>query len=149
MPEVRLAYLFGSRALARAREESDFDIAVLVDGATARDERGRTIRRLAGKLGREVSSAHLDLVILNDAPALLRHRVIRDGVLLWERAPEDRVRFAIQTIRDYQDGSYRRDQFTRRRIERLRKKDVDGGSRDLLQKARSAGRLLAKARGVS
>lgn len=149
MPEVRLAYLFGSRALARARKESDFDIAVLVDDATARDERGRTIRRLAGKLGREVSSAHLDLVILNDAPALLRHRVLRDGVLLWERALEDRVRFAIQTIRDYQDGSYWRDQFTRRRIERLRKRDVDGGSRDLLQKARSAGRLLAKARGVS
>jgi predicted nucleotidyltransferase len=144
-----LAYLFGSRALGRARQESDFDIAVLVDAATAGGERGRTIRRLAGKLGREVSSARLDLVILNDAPALLRHRVLRDGVLLWERAPEDRVRFAVQTIRDYQDGWYRREQFTRRRIERLRTRGVDGGSRDLLQKARSAGRLLAKAGGVS
>jgi hypothetical protein len=149
LPEVRLAYLFGSRAGDRAREDSDFDIAVLVDGRAIGEDRGRLIRRLAGRLGRKVSSALVDVVILNDAPALLRHRVLRDGVLLMARSPEDHVRFAIRTIRDYQDGWYRREQFTRRRIERLQKRRADGGSGDLLEKARSAGRLLAKARGVS
>ena len=67
-------------------------------------DRGTTVRRLAARLGRVVSAALIDLVILNDAPALLRHRVLRDGRVLFQRGPEGRVRFAVQTIRDYQDG---------------------------------------------
>jgi uncharacterized protein len=149
MPEVRLAFLFGSRACGRSRPESDFDIAVLVDEKTAGEDRGRVIRRLASRLGREVSSELIDLVVLNDAPALLRHRVLRDGVALFQRAPEDRVRFAAKAIRDCQDGFFRREQFTRRRIENLKARKVDGRSRDLLEKARSVGRLLGKAKSVS
>ena len=118
LPEVRLAVLFGSRAHQRHRQDSDFDIGILLDDGTARADRGLTIRRLAGRLGREVSSALVDLVILNDAPTLLRHRVLRDGVLLFQRAPAERVRFAVKTIREYQDGQIRRDRFT------------GGGSRD-------------------
>ncbi|MGH9390171.1 MAG: nucleotidyltransferase domain-containing protein, partial [Vicinamibacteria bacterium] len=57
MPEVRLAFLFGSRASGRSREDSDYDVAVLVDEKTAREDRGPTVRRLASRLGREVSSA--------------------------------------------------------------------------------------------
>jgi predicted nucleotidyltransferase len=134
--EVRLAYLFGSRARGVARAESDFDIAVLLTPDAAAAERGGTIRRLAAMLGREVSAAYVDLVVLNDAPALLRQRVLRDGVLLVQRSPEDRVRFAVRTIRDYQDGQVRRDWFTRQRIRRLRRRDADGGSRDLLEETR-------------
>jgi predicted nucleotidyltransferase len=147
--EVRLAFLFGSRARGRAREDSDFDIAVLLDQDAARAERGQTVRRLAAGLGREVSSTLIDLVILNDAPALLRHRVLRDGILLLQRSPEERVRFAVETIRDYQDGSVRREEQTRRRIGRWKAKNFHGGSGDLLEKARSASRLLRKAHRVS
>jgi predicted nucleotidyltransferase len=145
MGDVRLAFLFGSRARGRARADSDFDVAVLLDEAAARADRGETIRRLAGRLGSVVSSALLDLVVLNDAPALLRQRVLRDGVLLHQRSPEERVRFAIRTLREYQDGQIRRERFTRRRIERLKAGPDDGGSGDLLEKARGAARLLAKA----
>jgi predicted nucleotidyltransferase len=145
MAEVRLAYLFGSRAMGRARPDSDIDVAVLLDEASAAAERGAVIRRLAGRLGREVSSTLLDIVVLNDAPALLRHRVLKDGRLLMARSPEDRVRFAIRTIRDYQDGQVRREWATRQRIQRLQAGTSDGGSRDLLEKARRVGRLFDKA----
>jgi len=148
MPEVRLAFLFGSRARGQARKDSDFDIAVLVDDRLASEDRGKLIRSFAARLGREVSSRLLDIVILNDAPALLRHRVLRDGIILFERAPEERVRFSIKTIRDYQDGFVRREAFTRRRIERLKAKTNDGGSGDLLEKARGAAKRLRKAQGV-
>jgi predicted nucleotidyltransferase len=148
MPEVRLGFLYGSRARGESRSDSDFDIALLVDESTAREERGAVIRRLASRLGRAVSSTLLDLVILNDAGALFRHRVLRDGTLLYQRSPEDRVRFAIRAIQDYQDGFYRRSEFTKKRIERLKSRKTDGGSRDLLEKARRAGRLLGKAKGV-
>jgi hypothetical protein len=87
----------------------------------------------------------LDIVLLNDAPALLRHRVLRDGILLFQRSHEERVRFAIKTIRDYQDGYIRREGFTKSRVEKLKANTDDGGSGDLLEKARGAARLLRKA----
>jgi hypothetical protein len=149
VPGVRLGFLFGSRALGHPRQDSDFDVAVLVDEPLASEEPGKTIRALAARLGREVSSERLDIVLLNRAPALLRHRVLRDGILLFQRAPAERVRFAIKTIRDYQDGCIRREEFTRRRIERLKGKTIDGGPRDLLEKARGAARLLRKAQKLS
>jgi hypothetical protein len=149
LAEVRLAFLFGSRARGRAREDSDFDMAVLLDESAARADRGSTLRRLAARLGREVSSTLIDLVILNDAPALLRHRVLRDGILLVQRAPEERVRFTVETIRDYQDGCIRREEHTRRRIGGWKAKTFHGGSGDLLEKARGAARLLRKAHRVS
>jgi hypothetical protein len=145
---VRLAFLFGSRARGRARADSDFDVAVLV-GEERTQERDADLRRILSRLGREVSSAHLDVVLLNDAPPLLRHRVLRDGLLLFERRPGERARFGRRTIREYQDGSVRRDEFTRRRIARLKGAGAtDGGPGDLLEKARSAARLLAEAEGL-
>lgn len=148
-PNVRLGFLFGSRARGQARANSDYDIAVLMDDRCAGSGSFRTISDLAARLGREVSSTKLDLVLLNDAPILLRHRVLRDGTLLYQRTAADRVRFVIRTIRDYQDGTVRRAEFTRRRIDRLKAGVTDGGCGDLLEKARSTARLLGKAQSVS
>jgi predicted nucleotidyltransferase len=147
VPGVRLAFLFGSRARGQGRADSDFDVAVLVDAPQADD--GSALRALLARLGREVSSVHLDVVVLNEAPVLLRHRVLRDGAVLFERDPEERPRFARRTLREYQDGAYRRALFTERRIQRLKSGGAgDGGPRDLLEKARSAARLLAAPGGV-
>ena len=146
---VRLGFLFGSRASGRARRNSDYDIAVLLDERRVAADRFETISTLAGRLGREVSSTKLDLVILNDAPILLRQRVLRDGTLIFERTAADRVRFATRTIRDYQDSYIRRAEFTRRRIARLKAGRTDGGRGDLLEKARGTAQLLGKAQGVS
>jgi predicted nucleotidyltransferase len=149
LPEVRLAFLFGSRAHGQGRPDSDVDIGLLLDDEAAGAERGGTIRRLAGRLGKVVSSALLDIVVLNDASALLRQRVLRDGVLLHERVDGERVRFAVRTTREYQDGQVRRDEFTRRRIRRLTGTQNHGGPGDLLKKARGVARLLGQAGRVS
>lgn len=123
LPEVRLAFLFGSQATGRARPDSDVDVALLVDDAEVRDPgaTGRTLRRIAGRLGREVASTRLDLVLLNQAPALLRHGVLRDGLVLWERSPGERARFARRTIRDHQDTQVRRERLRVARIRRLKR----------------------------
>lgn len=94
LPEVRLGYLFGTRASDHARPTSDLDIAVLVDGrhAAGPKEINRTVRRLASRLSGEISSTLLDIVLLNNAPVLLRHRVPRDGQLLFARDEVTRVR---------------------------------------------------------
>ena len=144
---VRLAWLHGSRARGTARRESDIDVAVLLDDDQAANPTAikDSIWRLAGVLGREVPSDRLDLVFLNDAPALLRHRVVRDGVLLFARSEAERVRFVLQTIREYQDIEPRLREHTRRRVERLRERGANGRFGDILETARRAGRLLGPA----
>ena len=124
--------------------ESDIDVAVLVDDdhAATPSSIKDSYWRLAGTLGREVPSDRLDLVLLNDAPVLLRHRVIRDGVLLFARSETERVRFVLRTIREYQDLEPRLREHTRRRVERLKEGRVHGRYGDLLETARRAGRLL-------
>ena len=121
-PTVRLAYLFGSRARGAARPESDIDVAVLVDDACVVTPTlvKETIWRLIPAMSGDVRSDLIDLVLLNGAPALLRHRVVRDGVLLAARTDAERARFVRGTIRDYQDIEPRLREFTRQRIRRLR-----------------------------
>ena len=140
LPEVRLAYLFGSRVKGSARPDSDLDIAILVDDrlAAGPGEINRTIRRLAGRLSGEIPSESLDVVLLNTAPALLRHRVLREGLLLHARSDTERVRFAIRAIRDYQDMEPRLAEHRRRRIARLKRGRTRGRSGDILQAARRA-----------
>ena len=140
LPEVRLAYLFGSCATGLPRPDSDLDIAVLVDDGAAAGpgEVNRTIRRLAGRLGGDIPSEGLDIVLLNTAPALLRHRVLRDGLLLHARSETERVRFALCAIRDYQDMESRLAEHRRQRIARLKKGRTRGRSGDILQAARRA-----------
>ncbi|MCY4119905.1 MAG: nucleotidyltransferase domain-containing protein, partial [Acidobacteria bacterium] len=121
-PIVRLAWLFGSRVRGTARAESDVDVAVLVDDACAdgsgalKDSYFRLIPLLTGA----VRSDLIDLVILNHAPPLLRHRVIRDGVLLYARAEAERVRFAHRTLREYLDFEPRLREQTRLLVRRMK-----------------------------
>ncbi|MFC1705643.1 nucleotidyltransferase domain-containing protein [Planctomycetota bacterium] len=149
--EIRLAYLFGSRATERVRQESDIDVAILVDEAAARDVSAEVslIRRLAGRLGREVSSDLLDVVILNRASQVLCYRVLRDGVLLYERSQEERVQFFVRTVRELHDSEHRRGKLTEWRIERLRGGLTHGGERGLLDEARGVAPLLGEAEGAS
>ena len=144
---VRLAWLHGSRARGTARRESDIDVAVLLDDDHAANPTAikDSIWRLAGRIGREVPSDRLDLVLLNDAPALLRHRVVRDGILLFARSEAERVRFVLRTVREYQDLEPRLREHTRRRVERLRERRATGRYGDILETARRAGRLLGPA----
>lgn len=60
-PDVRLAYLFGSRARGSERPNSDFDIAVLMADAAVRDAGGvnRSIRRLAARLADPVPAERI------------------------------------------------------------------------------------------
>ena len=144
--QVRLAYLFGSQGRGSARADSDVDVAVLLDDEAVADPTRvkDAIWRLGDVLGRHVGSERLDLVVLNHAPALLRHRVLRDGRLLHARSETERVRFVVRTLREHQDSEPRLREHTRRRIERLTGGRPGGRCGDLLEAARGAGRLLAR-----
>jgi uncharacterized protein len=83
--EVLEAYLFGSVARQEAQAHSDVDVAVYADpAALIRPGFG-----LEAELGSVLSSAlgrdDVDVTLLNTAPILLYHRVLKDGLRLLSR----------------------------------------------------------------
>jgi uncharacterized protein len=102
---VLLAYLFGSRAVQNCGALSDIDVAVYV-GAEVDTFRYRL--RLIEDLSRATGAEKIDLVILNDATPLLKHEVIKVGVVL-KGGAEERVPFEAAVLREYLDTAYLRD----------------------------------------
>jgi predicted nucleotidyltransferase len=84
-PYVLEAYLFGSQARGEARRMSDVDVAVYLDPELTPDKPFGIAAELAADLIGALGRNDVDLVILNDAPPLLYHRVLRDGERLLSR----------------------------------------------------------------
>jgi predicted nucleotidyltransferase len=70
---IAVAYLFGSRASATQRPDSDADVAVLTQRPLGLLEREALARRLAEAL----EAPRVDLVVLDDAGLQLRGRVVQ------------------------------------------------------------------------
>lgn len=100
---VAAAVLFGSQARDSAGPLSDIDIGIwyLPD----LDPASRLALRL--DLDRAATEAlrtdEVDVVMLNSASPLMRHRAIRDARLLVDRVPVIRVRLEARAIIDYLD----------------------------------------------
>ncbi len=95
------AYLFGSAARGTAGPASDIDVAVLYAADPPGTLEGRPFRleaELERKLGRPVQ-----VVLLNDAPLDLVHRVLLDGRLVLERNRSARIRFEVRARAEYFD----------------------------------------------
>lgn len=100
-PELVAAYLFGSVSRDTATGESDVDIGILLQSTPPgrlQDLRSALEGLLERALGRSVQ-----VVVLNQAPADLVHRVLRDGRLLVDRDRGARIRFEVRTRNEYFD----------------------------------------------
>ena len=82
--EILEAYVFGSAATGQAQAHSDIDIAVYLLDRPSASAFGYEAD-LASALMRELGSDGVDVVVLNEAPPLLYHRVLRDGVRILSR----------------------------------------------------------------
>jgi predicted nucleotidyltransferase len=79
-PEILEAYIFGSHARGQAQAHSDLDAAVYVEPARLSEGLFGYQAKLTTALATELGNDAVDVVILNRAPPLLYHRVLRDGV---------------------------------------------------------------------
>ena len=102
-PGVLAAYVFGSVATGRTRRNSDVDIAVLLGDNIRPSGMFRYRLRLISELGSALHRPDVDVVILNEAPPLLAHRVLSKGKLVFERSASARIRFQVMTANRYAD----------------------------------------------
>jgi len=84
-PEILDGYLFGSHARGEASAHSDLDVAVYVDPSLAPASAFGYEAELTSALMSALGTNRIDVVVLNGAPPLLHHRVLRDGVRVLAR----------------------------------------------------------------
>lgn len=113
--------LFGSLASkAVVGPLSDVDVAVWVEPGLSRDRRSALRTELSLGATKALGTDEVDVVILNDAPPLLRHRALKGGARLQERDPRARIRLETAALLEYLDTAPLRDALAagrRRRIE--------------------------------
>jgi predicted nucleotidyltransferase len=121
--EILEAYLFGSRARGDASAHSDVDVAVYVDRGLLPDAPFGYVAELTTELIRALGRNDVDVVLLNDAPPLLYHRVLRDGRRLVSRDLADTTRregYALSRYCDYLPQL--------RKIAAAQRRRIDGGA---------------------
>lgn len=104
-PEIEVAYIFGSIAQETTNVLSDVDIAIILDKEQI-DERlyryGYKAEILTDLI-KVLKTNNVDLVILNEANSLLKHRVLYFGKLIYCNNEKKRIQFQIDTINKYND----------------------------------------------
>lgn len=112
-PEVKLVYLFGSKAKEASGPLSDYDLAVVTDGSD-RKKNFELKLTLSEKIRRVLETDAIDVVMMNevDAPEL-KYAIISEGKLLFERGSY-RVLVEPKVLNEYFDfmTMLRRNQLT-------------------------------------
>jgi len=110
--KVVLAYLFGSQAKGKVGPLSDIDIAVYFDEKISFDERFALRLRTLGKLMDLFKTNELDLIVLNDAPPLLAHRILKEGSLIFSDSEDVRLEYEVKAVLKYLDWKPYLDKYT-------------------------------------
>lgn len=99
--------LFGSRAGSGARPDSDLDVAVL-PATELKEPRRKLQARVAASLAYLVPDGRVDVVFIDEAPELLRQRILEGGMLLIAREPERWRELRVSTMREHGDREHYR-----------------------------------------
>ena len=107
---VAAAYVFGSQARGNPGPLSDVDVAVWAAPGSDAGRRFTLRLELTKAATRALDGETVDLVVLDDASPLLRHRAWRDGELLIDRDPRTRVRDEARALVEFLDTKPLREQ---------------------------------------
>ena len=119
-PELKLAVLFGSTARGEARPKSDVDLGVLLDPYSP-ELRFQVEAELGRAAGRPV-----DVILLDDAPPLLRFEIAREGVLLFQREDHRWTDFKAKAMVDWWDWAPTHRMIAAGVVRRLRERIANG-----------------------
>ena len=98
-PSVVFAYLFGSTVTGQGwKTVKDVDVAVWFRPDYKLEEGERLREELAKHLGTPV-----DIVVLNEAPPLLRYEILRNGRLIFCSDEDERIEREVRMLLEYYD----------------------------------------------
>lgn len=105
---VSLAVLVGSRADGMAREDSDWDLAILIDPSLPSMVRFDELQRLQLSLAAEadIPVERLDLIDLSSAGLAMREQVANHGLLLKGENTLAWSHFLVRTWRELEDFAW-------------------------------------------
>jgi len=103
--EIMFAFLFGSVANGKTTGISDIDIAVMLDEPKidkAKNPYGYKAELLA-KLISVLSFNDIDLIVLNEAPLLLKHRIVQSGREIYTKNEKLSTQFRVKVMEQFLD----------------------------------------------
>jgi predicted nucleotidyltransferase len=102
--EVLFGYLFGSYAQNRNDDDSDIDIGIYL--ANHGEEPNFKYKLAETVKLQEMFNRTVDLVIINEAPPLLRHEIFKHGILFKDQDHLLLVEYRVASFYKYLDQSY-------------------------------------------
>ena len=96
------AYIFGSTVQDRAYSESDIDLAFYLDTDKVKDIFKKRI--LLIEEAQALLNKTVEIVILNEINSIFfKFVIIKEGLVVYERAHSQRVDFELTTMQEYYD----------------------------------------------
>lgn len=96
VPEVEVAYLYGSQATGRSHKDSDIDIGLVVSEDLSLKDLNQLRREIEGFVDSEV-----DLRVLNGSSPRFVYNVLRQGEPFYINDESNRVSFEEKAMRTY------------------------------------------------
>ena len=115
---IILAYLFGSTVRGDTGKLSDVDIGVMLDEKLSKKDRFDMELKLISEIGTLIKKNKIDLIVLNEAPLLLSHNIIKNGIVLKSNEIE-RVKFETKIFSMYMDEKYYINRHTQETLKRI------------------------------
>jgi predicted nucleotidyltransferase len=140
LPGISALLVFGSRARGNPRPESDLDVAVL---PATEDPRARRCLQadLAVALADLAPEGRVDVILLDEAPVLLRQRTLETGRLVLCRDRRAWSDLRVATMREYGDQEWARRLYREGQIRRFERGEPNGRSGRALRSLERVGRL--------
>lgn len=111
--KVVFAYLFGSQVEGKTGPLSDIDVAVYLDEKIPSQECFDLKLKILGGLMDIFKTDNIDVVILNEAPPLLSHRILKEGKLVFSSDEKKRLGFETKAVMQYLDWKPYLEKYTR------------------------------------
>ena len=129
-PEILFAYLFGSQATGKARANSDVDIAVYLSKKIRSKQTLDWRLTLMAELSRVLRTDAVEIIVLNEAPLVLRYEVVSKGKLLVNADPSKELDFKLRTRDEYFDTAPLRAMFRHVMRQKIQEGTFFGQSRN-------------------
>jgi predicted nucleotidyltransferase len=138
--DIAVLVVFGSRARGDNRPDSDLDVAVLP--ATAGSRARRYLQAdLAAALAHLTPDGRVDVILIDEAPEVLRQRIMETGRVLLNRDNEAWKELRVRTMREYGDSESYRRLYIEAQRRRLERGEPSGRSAKAIESLRRVGKL--------